>query len=221
MQISVEDHLRSFRELHGEEAWKAEIRRLAIAGIRKGAKHETFWQELTKDLDWLDWEELLAQAHSEQVTHDPEQMMAEMLRKQMPGIKTQAQYDAVVGALDAVRLVVNAILEGHKETETSARRALELAFDAVAKATEITRKLEDSPEAATSKAAEQFKDPPAQFTELEDQRRQLAELDAVQTIEELNAWYATTKLRRDKIVTQSLRNTLLDAIRIKKNSFAV
>ena len=219
MQVTVEDHLRSFRELHGEEAWKAEVRRLAIAAIRRGgAKHEAYWQELTKDLDWLDWDELVAQAQSEQVTHDPEQMMAEMLRKQMPGIKTQAQYDAVVGSLDAVRLVVNAILEGHKDTEVTARRALELSFEAVAKATEITHKLEDSPEAATSKAAEQFKEPPAQFTELEDQRRQLAELDHLKTIDELNAWYAATKPRRDKIVNQKLRNELLDAIRQRKNS---
>lgn len=216
MQISVEDHLRTFRELHGEEAWKAEVRRLAIAGIRKGAKHETFWQDLTKDLDWLNWDELKAQAVSEQVTHDPEQMMAEMLRRQMPNIKTQAQYDAVVGALDGVRLVVNAILDGDKAKEADARRALELSFKAVSSATEITNKLEDSPEAATSKAAEQFKQPPAQFQEREVLDKLLAELAGLTSQDALNAWYASTKNERDRIVTQSLRNQLLDQVRAAK-----
>jgi hypothetical protein len=217
MQISVEQHLAHYRQVYGEEAWKNEVTRLALAGIRLGAKHEEFWRDLTKDYEWLNWDELKKQA-SEPMAQNSDTLMAELLRRQMPGIKTQAQYDAVLGALDAVRLVLNAILDGQKDHETAGRQALEMAFEAASKATEITTKLEDTPEAATSKAAEAFKEPPAQFKELEDQRRMLAEVDSLTTVDALNVWYADTKSRRDRIVTQSLRNELIDAIRTKRNA---
>ena len=173
MDTTVEHHLSQFLELNGEEAWRVEVQRLALAGICTSPKHEAFWQEFTKSFEWLDWETLKKQAvgkpspRSPGGNQRPDQMLAEMLRKQMPGIKTQAQYDAVVGALDVVRLVVNAILERDLEGEEEARRALELTFTVLAKATEVTEKLQDSPEAATSQEAERFKDPPAQFHQQE------------------------------------------------------
>jgi hypothetical protein len=219
METTIEAHLKNFRELHGEEAWKSEVTRLATQAIRTSDKHAAYWKELTKDYDWLDWDALVEAAGSNQIPNNPELMMAELLRRQMPAIKSQAQYDAVVGSLDAVRAVVNAILEGKPSEEADGRKALEMAFEAARVATHATQQLEDVPEAATSEASKAFKEEPAQFTELEDQRRMLAELEAITTTEALNDWYADTKDRRDKIVNQKLRNELLDAIRAKKNSF--
>lgn len=220
MQTTVEQHLQHIQVTQGEEAMRLEIRRLAIAGIRTSPKHEAYWKNLVERYEGIDWAELHQEAMSAMpgptATTAPDQMIANLLRNQMPGIKTQAQYDAVLGALDAVRLVANALLERDRFKEAEGRRAMELAFHAIDKATELTLKLEDSPEAATSAAAEAFKTAPAEFRELEDQRRQLAELDALTTTDELTQWYAATKPRRDLIVTQSLRNQLMDAIRTKK-----
>jgi hypothetical protein len=213
--IGVEEYLQGFKEANGEEAWKAEITRLARQGIQTSPKHAAFWKRLTADFEWLDWEALEATA-GEGVT--PDLMMAEILKRQMPGIQSQAQYDAVAGALDAARLVLNGILEGKADQEAESRRALETAFEAVKAATTATRRLEEVPEAATSEASKAFKEEPAQFTELEDQRRLLAELDAITGQAALTDWYNATKPRRDKVVTQSLRNELLDAIRAKKNT---
>jgi hypothetical protein len=222
--ITVEHHLKAFRELNGEEAWRSEVHRLALAGICTGPKHEAFWQEFTKDFEWLDWAALKQQAVGQTSPRSPgsgpmrpDQMMAEMLRKQMPGIKTQAQYDAVVGSLDAVRLVVNAILEGGGSKEAEARQALEMTFTVLAKATEVTNKLEDSPEAASSPAAEKFKAPPAQFQEQEVYSKLMGELETLGTLDALNFWYGQTKPERDRVVTQSLRNSLMDSIRAKRN----
>jgi hypothetical protein len=216
MNVPVDQHLQNFRELHGEEAWKSEVRRLALAGIRTSPQHEAYWRDLTKDFDWLNWDELKAQATSETIPRSPDQMMAELLRKQMPGIKSQAQYDAVLGALDAVRLVVNAILERDRFKEAEGRKALELAFHAVDKTTDATIKLEDSPEAASSPASAVFKAPPAQYHESGILDRLMGELSGLETQDDLTVWYAATKSDRDSIVTQSLRNTLMDAIRAKK-----
>lgn len=218
MVTTVEDHLQAFRAQHGDEAWKAEVCRLAKEAIRISPKHEAFWKELTEGYDWLNWEELRRASIAETGTPDPERMMAEMLRKQMPGIKSQAQYNAVVGALDAVRLVLNAILEGKRDQEADGRKALEMAFEITSKSTEITSKLEEVPEAATSKSAEAFRTPPTQFSEYDVLKQLLAELGQITVLRDLTSWYDNTKDRRDKVVTQGLRNTLMDAIRTKKVS---
>lgn len=218
--MGVMSHLDSFKQQHGEEAWKAEIKRLAKEGIRTSPKHEESWQKMTKGFAWLDWPSLREEALREVPATDPERLMADMLKKQMPGIKTQAQYNAVLAALDAVRLVLNALLTGDLVTAAKGREALETAFDTTTKTTELSRQLEDVPEAATSKSSEDFKNPPAQFHEYDHQRKLLTELANLTTLDELNAWYASSKDRRDKVVTQNMRNILMDAIRSKKASLS-
>jgi hypothetical protein len=166
----------------------------------------------------LDWDLLKQQAQP--TAPRTEQLVAEAFKSQMPGIKSQAQYDAAVGALEATRLVINSLLNVDRRGELDAQRALELAFDAVRKATELTRKLEEAPEAATSDAAKQFKDAPAQYQEVEIHSQLTLELQLIRSVGALNDWYASTRDRRDKIVTQSMRNELLDAIRAKRNALA-
>jgi len=222
MNIEVEKYLEQFRKTMGEAAWKDEVKRLAVQAIKTGPRHKEFWKELTKgeNYAWLDWEALEKEAESlpEPEKKDPEAVMADLLKGQMPDIKSQGQYDAVVGAMDALKLVLNAILAQDTSAEKEAQKALEMALTATRQATELTDKLEDVPEAATSEAAEAFKKPPAEFQEYEIQRRLLADLNRIENMENLNEWYAETKELRDKIVTQKLRNALLDGIRAKKHS---
>ena len=210
--ISTERYLQQYHKDYGEEAWRSEVKRLASQAIKMGPKHETFWKEFTKDYSWFDWDSLKQEAQGLIQT-----TMAELLKEQMPGIKSQAQYNAILGALDALRLVLNAILEGNKGKEAEARKALEIALEATAKATEITNKLESVPEAATSKKSEDFKNPPVQFHEYDIQRKLLTELERISTLSDLNKWYMNTKEQRDRVVTQNLRDILMDTIRTKKN----
>jgi hypothetical protein len=222
LNISVEEYLENFRKTRSEEAYREEVKRLAAQALKTGKpEHELFWKELTKDFDWFDWDAFkeMLQSIPEPATAetDPERIMVDLLKRQMPGIKTQAQYDAVVGAMDVLRLLLNAVLEQDWTKEMEAMEALKLAIDATRKATELTDKLEEVPEASDSEAAEKFKQPPAQFQEQEVQAHLLEELAVIQRLETLNSWYAETRERRDQIVTQSLRDTLLDKIRKKKH----
>jgi hypothetical protein len=216
--MSVTDHLRIFREKNDEGTWRAEVVRLAKEAIPHGPKHLAWWRDFTKDMAWLDFDKLVAEAG--QAPPTPQQQIDDLLKKQMPGLKTQAQYNVALGALDAVRMTLNAIFEDNTDQEVRGREALRIALELARTSTEIARKLSDVPEAATGKLAEEHKNPPAQFHEFDTQRRLLAELESIQTVEALNEWYASTKQRRDAVVTQSLRNVLMDAIRTKKGTLA-
>lgn len=217
MTTSVEDYLGAFLARNGEEAWKSEVQRLAVAALRTGsAAHEQFWRDLTKDYAWLDWDQLIKQAQP--TAPGADRLIAEAFKSQMPGIRSQAQYDAAVGALEAARLVIISLLSPNPIREQEARKALEWAFDAVAKATDATLRLEDSPEAAMSAAAQQFKDAPLQFQETEIHAQLMQELLMISSAGTLQDWYQASKGRRDKIVSQSLRNDLLDAIRAKRTA---
>lgn len=219
MPVSVEQYLEEFKKMNGEEAWQSEVTRLAVQAIKTGKEsHITYWKELTSDFEWLDWDALLEAG--EELPDNADMMMADLLKRQMPGIKSQAQYDAVTGALDAVRLVLNAILEQNYTQEAQGRKGLEMAFEAARQATILTDKLEEVPEAATSEASEVFKTAPAQFEEADIQKGLLFELKNLSTLAELNTWYIDTKPYRDRVVTSKLRNTLLDAIRAKKGNLS-
>jgi hypothetical protein len=135
------------------------------------------------------------------------------LIKTLRGVKSQAQYDAIAAVLKATLSVVEGTLSG--EATNRSLRAMDLSFDALEKATELTLKLEDVPEAATSKAAEAFKTPPAQFTEggvVETLKQELSTLTTATAVQE---WYQrqATKDALATIVTPALRNEIMDPIR--------
>jgi hypothetical protein len=218
MTITVEDHLQAFLAQHGEEAWRSEIHRLVVAALQtQSEQQEAFWRSFTKDFDWLKWEQLEAQAQaSAQIPAD--RLIAETLKREMPGLKSQAQYNAVVGAMQAVQLLINALLDRDKEREQEARKALDIAFETVSKATELTLKLEDVPEAAQSDKARIFKDAPQQFQEAEIQASLLSELAKLTSVDKLTDWYERTRDKRDRLMTQSLRDALFDAVRAKRRA---
>lgn len=143
-------------------------------------------------------------------------IFAEALKSQLPGLKSKAQMNAFMASFEAYRAMVNAILESNPEHETKAQEALIGSFEVIRKATEITNKLRDVPEAATSKASDDFRTEPTQFGEYDKQRKLLSELEGLKTLPDLSDWYKTNRSRLDAVVTSSLRNPLLDAIREKK-----
>lgn len=206
----VEEYLAAIREAKGEDAWKQEVIRLAKDAIKVGPKHAQYWKELTAGYEWLDWESLVA----EQPT-SMQDTLAGLLQQQMPGIKSQAQFDAVSGILQATQILINSILNDTPEQEKEANGALQLALTALHKATELTSKLEEVPEAVPGKSGEMFKQPPAQYSDYQVKQQLLSELSMISSVDELTKWYLATKEQRDKIADTSHRNHLLDSIRKK------
>lgn len=141
------------------------------------------------------------------------------LQQQLPGLKSQAQFNTFQAAFEAFRGVMNAIFEGKPDVEKAAKGALTSAFEAAHKVTDLTEKLADSPEAATSKAAEEFKQPPAEFDEYDRQRTLMSELAQIKTHDDLRAWWSDNRDRIDRVKSPSLRNPLLDLVREKKVAF--
>jgi hypothetical protein len=218
-KVSIVEYLNTYREQFGEDAWKAEVRRLALQGFAGGASHEAFWREVIKDYDWFAADELKAQVAANQSgTMHMDQILAETIKRTMPSCKTQAQFTTFRAAFDAFRATMDAIFQEDKGRSDETRRLLDLAFQAAEQATIISRQLSDVPEAATGAGSQEFKTPPAEFAEYDVQQRLLAELEGFQELADLQQWYTNSRERRDSIRTQTLRNVLMDAIRAKKLS---
>jgi hypothetical protein len=135
----------------------------------------------------------------------------------MPAVTSQAQFNAFMASFDALRFTFNEICAGNLAQETEGRKALDMSLELGRKVTEVTEQLKDIPEAATSKAAEEYKNPPAQYYEYDIQRALLSELEQLAELDKLNEWYSLTKERREMVKTSSLRNALFDAIRSRKS----
>lgn len=228
--------LNRVRSEKGEEAYLEAAKISAKMAISQGGLAEKFMREALKgiiDFDAVE-REMAQEAASLKPPAPPEpsapkaadrsqepvppadEQMAKTIMSQVPGCHTQAQFNAMMACFDALRLLVNAIFTGADTTDS--RKALDQALEAAAKATEISNKLKDVPEACTSAVSEDFKQPPKQFHEHDVQRALLNELQMIQTREMLNEWYATNRSRIDQVVSPTLRNALFDLIRSKKDA---
>jgi hypothetical protein len=144
--------------------------------------------------------------------------MADVLKQLLPGIKTQAQLTAFMIAFDSFRVLCEALLEGDKDQEEVGKELLDKALEALRTSSELSAKFAELPEdQKCTSAANSFVSPPVQFLEYDVQKRLLSELSRITTKEELNTWYVSTKGDRDRVVSQSLRNVLMDSIRSKKD----
>lgn len=219
IQTAVLQYLDLVRREQGEDAWKAAVKKQVLQALQLGGTWEDFWRSQARQYEWLDLEQLARDAASapSQAT-DLNTLLASTFRKRMPGMKTQAQFTTFRAAFDAFEAVVNSIFSSNRGQETEARKLLEMAFNACRQATDISQKLGEVPEAASSKASAEFKQPPAEFAEFDVQQALLGELAGIQTLEGLKRWYGETKERRDSIRSQTLRDVLIDAVRSRKLS---
>lgn len=147
---------------------------------------------------------------------DVGRMMAEAMKAQMPSLKTQAQFTAFMVSFDAFRLLIDSIFSGNAQRETEAKDVFEKSLKAARDVTEISRKFEEVPEASRGIASNPFTKPPNEFHEYDIQKRLLIELGSIPDLPKLNEWYQATKEDRDRVVSQTLRNALIDAIREKR-----
>jgi hypothetical protein len=210
------------REMYGEEKFKfaaAHSARMVLAQYPD--KKDEIREAL---LQWVDLNDILdgpPPAFPGQMptgATSPDDMMQAALRQQMPGIQSQAQFNVVLAAFDALKITLNAIFLGNKEAAAKGRDSVLQALETAEKVTELTVKLSQVPEAATSKAAEEFKAAPKEFGEYDAMKSLLLELDTMDSVVRLTQWYTVNRARIDQVVSQSYRNELLDSIRAKKNA---
>jgi len=143
--------------------------------------------------------------------------MIKALQAQMPGLKTQAQFNVFMLAFDALRVQLDAIFIGDSNREEQGREALNKALDAARQVTDLGNKFQEVPEAAKT-ASNPFVRPPDNAMEYDTQKKLLSELHGIATTPGLQEWYERTKTERDSISSQTLRNILIDAIREKRQS---
>lgn len=215
MQMTQEEvlkNLQDVRERFGEEAYIRARNNLARM-LMSDPNGEAFIKRVFPDLD------LESLGPSPAATLTNEDLLA-AIRTHVPSIKTQAEFDLFQTAFKALCVAFNATYQGEDQVASAARDALNVALDTAAKVRTVASQLEELPPENVSAQGRTFIDPPKEFTEVEEQRRLLAELDAVTTVQGLNDWYSAQRSRIDGVVTPKYRDPLFDAIRSKKAQFS-
>lgn len=217
MKISREDlveSLNAIRESAGDEAYYEARRSLALMliGTEEGKK---FLNETFPDLDLDD---LAQEAEQKKVLTDND--LFNLIKLQVPNLKTQAQFDAYRIAFESLSYMANAYYGGQEETALRAYDALEDAIKAIREAAVLAQRVDAIPVEERSQRMNDLTGPPREFQEVEEQRRLLDELEALTTSQELTQWYSDSRKRMDIVVSQPYRNQLFDAIRAKQQALS-
>jgi hypothetical protein len=214
-------HFDKIRSEQGEEAYQKARKNFAMGMILKPQGDEFIKQafpDMGIEAIRADAEKSQPSMGSDQAI-DPQEMMLTAMRQQIPNLKTQAQFNLFMKSFDALRHTLNSAFGLDKEGYEKGKEALNMALDMALKISEVVQKLQETPEAATSKAAEEFKQPPREFQEYDVQKGLLIELETLTSAEELQRWYDNNRARIDCVVSASLRNELFDTIRKIKHKF--
>lgn len=219
------DELDDIRKQHGDAAYLQAVADAIAALKAQGPRGEALASLLFKDIDLANLPQATDSTIPDEVAAPayeppppPDQTMAKAIMSQIPGLRTQAQFNVTMAAFDALRLALSAEFTGDKEGCLRGRKALEGALEAARQSTIISNNLRDVPEAA--KGGDEFRKPPAEAGEYDLMKALTVELESLVTVAAFNEWYATNRKRMDDVKSQSLRNTLFDAIRAKKDKLA-
>lgn len=208
--------LERIREEKGEVAFNAARRGLALDLILK-PNGDKFIQNAFPDMDL---EELKAEAEKGKpaTPASPEEMMLQMLKAQMPNLTTQGHYDTFMATFDVLRKTLNAYFGGNKAGGDNAREQLNKALDMAAKLPEMVEQFAEMDDDEKSEAAKAFTAPATELHEYDTQKRLLLELAAIESSDELEAWYATNRETLDSIVSKKARDEMFDAIRARRKA---
>jgi dsDNA-binding SOS-regulon protein len=121
-----------------------------------------------------------------------------------------------MNCFDALRSTLNAYFGGELASAEMARDALNKGLDLAKQLVEITEKLNEIPDEAKSEAAKEFTAPAKELHEYDEHRKLVFELANLKSLEALQTWYAESRQRIDRVVSQKLRNELFDAIRDRR-----
>ena len=218
--LSIEmltEQLEKIRSQLGDEAYEQARRGFAKSVILK-ENGEKFIANAFPDMDV---EALRKEVEAEGASNphpagSPEAMLMEMMRKQVPNIRTQAHFNTFMACFDALRTCLNAYFGRDRTMGDKAREALNKALDMAARMPEMEDQLAQMPDGAKSDAAKAFTTEPKEFHEYDRQRKLMVELVGIADKAKLEQWYAANRQTMDDIVDQRLRNELFDAIRDKR-----
>lgn len=211
-------HFDKIRSEQGEEAYQKARKNFAMGMILK-PRGDEFLKSAFPDMD-IEALRVEAEKSQQDQARNPQEMMLDAMRQQIPNLKTQAQFNLFMKSFDALRHTLNAAFGLDKEGYEKGKEALNMVLNAALQISEVVQKLQETPEAATSKAAEEFKQPPREFQEYDVQKGLLIELEALTSAEGLQRWYDSNRARIDCVVSASLRNELFDTIRKVKHKFS-
>jgi len=207
----LQKQLDQIKATHGEEAWKSATKDVAKSLIAQGGDAEKFARKAFAEVIEEPGPETVGPVGG--VGNDA---MMDALKMGLPHMKSQAQFNAFMAAFDALKFTVDAIFAGDPAAVMRGRGTLEKALEVAGQVTEVTNKLSDVPEAASSKSAEEFKQTEFNTVEYDAQKQLLGELEGLDTLVALNEWYTASAEIRNKVTSTTLRNVLFDAIRAKK-----
>lgn len=142
---------------------------------------------------------------------------ADLLKRRVPSIRTQAQLDLAALVFESATMVLECYFLGNKGGAEGVRASLNKALDIAPRVAHMASVLEDEPEAANSEAANTFKTIPKGFSESVVLEELLRTLEEVSNTTELGIWYRQTSEVRSRITNPGLRELLYQAIR-KKSS---
>jgi len=145
---------------------------------------------------------------------DVNKPLIDIIRERVPNLQSQAQMDILEAVLEGVFHYHDCVYGNNLEQAERLRSMVDKSLDLPILASSIGSKLEEEPDAATSEAAQLFKNDA--FEEIQIQHNLLAELEELNSRSELVQWYAHNREDRDRVTSQSLRDELYDAIRNKK-----
>lgn len=217
MKASKDEILASLEEVRtskGDEAYYQARRSLALMLVGSEAGR-VFLADAFPDLDL---ESVAQEAQKSKVSSD--QDLFELMRLQVPNLKTQAQLKAYQVAFEALSYMANAYYGGDTETAEKAAYALDRAIEAIQEAANIAQRVEAIPEDQRSPDMEEMIAPPREPREIEEQRSLLAELEAITSSSDLTRWYGTNRKRLELVVSNPYRNELFDAIRAKQQALS-
>lgn len=229
MEIKLEqmvETLQHIRRQHGDEDFQRALRGLFRDLLCKDGG-EQYIERLLEALGrpaGVDMAGLKAEARARQpeasqapggAAAGPAQIVEAAIRQAVPNCKTQAHFDLILNAWQALQVYVNAAYGFDRETAGKARAGLDRLLDLAPQLAATHEKLEDHPEATTNR---NFVEPAKEMTEFETMYQLLLELNAITSKPELDAWYERSKPLMNRIVTQKLRNEVFDSVRAKKRA---
>lgn len=147
----------------------------------------------------------------------PAAIVEAAIKQAVPNCKTQAHFDLILNAWQAMQTYLNAAYGFDRETADKARAGLNRLLDLAPELAATHQKLEDNPEATTNP---DFVEPPKQTTEFQTLGDLLLELNEVASADALREWYERSKPRLNRIVSQKFRDEIFDSIRAKKRALA-
>ena len=211
-------HFQKIRNEQGEEAYHRAVKNFARGMILK-PRGELFLQSAFPDLDLaaIREEAEKAQPSPPPPPENPQEVMLNYMKQQVPNLKTQVQFDLFMQCFDALRKAMNAAYGLDKASYEQFKGALDMLMATGLKVSAAVEQLQENPEATTN---QDFKQAPKQFEEQDVQSALIIELSLIQSGDDLQQWYTTNKDRiHGQVVSPALRNHLLDSIRAKRNGF--